>query len=136
MTEITPADSHSTEIQELKRQNDLLQQTMTDVKQDMTSRLVFSELKAEALRAGIVDLDGLKLLDLSKAQMCDDKVVQGVPEMIESLKLRKPWLFQTASSSATKPAPPAQPASQKLATEMTDSEYRAARAHLLKQYRT
>lgn len=134
MTEMTAADSHLSEIEVLRRQNEALQQTMADFKKDMNTRLVFSELKAEAVRAGIVDVDGLKLLDLTNAHLDDNNTVSGASEMIETLKLRKPWLFQTASSSLAMTAPPAQPPSQKLATEMTEAEYRAARTHLLKQY--
>ncbi len=134
MTETaTPQDNHA-EIQALKRQNDDLQRTLAEMKSDMTSRLIMSELKAEAVRAGIIDLDGLRLVDLKKAQLGDDHSVQGASELIETLRAKKPWLFQPASSSVAMPAPPAMPAVQKMATEMTDSEYRAARAQILKLY--
>lgn len=134
MIEKTAVDNHLSEIEELKRQNEVLQQTMADFKKDMNLRLVFSELKAEAVRAGIVDVDGLKLLDLTNAHLDENNAVKGATEMIETLRVRKPWLFQAASSSPAMTAPPAQPPSQKLATEMTEAEYRAARTNLLKQY--
>src|SRR6185312_484916 len=47
------------------------------------------------------------------------------------LKRDKPWLFGGASSSSPATPPPAQPPRQKRAMEMTDAEYRAARADLL-----
>ncbi|MDR3536517.1 MAG: hypothetical protein P4L71_08455 [Acetobacteraceae bacterium] len=134
MTESTVPEPNP-EIQELKRQNDDLQRAIADVKQEMMSRLVVSELKAEALRAGIVDLDGLRLLDMDKLRIGDGDAIQGAVEVIDGLKARKPWLFQTTSSSSSAmPAPPAHPPSQKLATEMTDAEYRVARAHLIKSH--
>ena len=49
------------------------------------------------------------------------------------LRRAKPWLFGRASSSGPASPPPAQPPRQKLATEMTDDEYRVARAALLKR---
>jgi hypothetical protein len=48
------------------------------------------------------------------------------------LRRVKPWLFGGSSSSSPVNAPPAQPPRQKLATEMTDEEYRIARATILK----
>jgi hypothetical protein len=134
MTDAASLDPHLAEIETLKRENHELQQTISHVKEEMTSRLVLSELKAEAVRAGIVDLDGLKLLDLSKTRMAEDGRVSGAVELIETLKLRKPWLFQATSSSTAMPVPLAQPAMSKRATEMTDAEYRAARAQLLGQH--
>jgi hypothetical protein len=131
MTDATSPEPHVAEIETLKRQNNELQRTVSSVREEMISRLIFSELKAEAVRAGIVDLDGLKLLDLSKMRLADDGKVPGATEMIETLKLRKPWLFQATSSSTTIPVPLAQPATPKRATEMTDAEYRVARAQLL-----
>jgi hypothetical protein len=134
MTEPTIPEPYVAEINALKRQNIDLQQSISDIKQDFNSRLIFSELKAEAVRAGIIDLDGLKLLDLTKARMADDGKVPGANEMIESLKQRKPWLFQATSSSTAMSAPTAQPIVQKRATEMTDAEYRAARSLILGQH--
>jgi hypothetical protein len=134
MTETAPPEGHHAEIQALKRQNDELQRSIADLKGDFTSRLIMSELKAEAVRAGIVDLDGLRLIDLKKARLGDDHTVEGAAALIETLKTNKPWLFTPASSSVAMPAPPALPASQKMATEMTDAEYKAARAHILKLY--
>lgn len=131
MTENVTLNSNS-EIQELKRQNNDLQRTIADVKQEMMSRLVASEIRTEAIRAGIVDLDGLRLLDLDKMHIGDDSSIQGAAQIIDRLKARKPWLFQTASSSSAMPAPPAHPPSQKRATEMTEAEYRIARAQVLK----
>lgn len=37
----------------------------------LQQRLVRAELKAEAVRAGMIDLDGLKLLDISAARLTD-----------------------------------------------------------------
>ncbi len=97
------------------------------------TRLVQAELKAEALRAGIVDLDGLKLIDLSHVKLGADGEVEGGAALIAGLKRAKPWLFAAPSSSAAAKAPAALAPRQKMASEMTDDEYRAARAALLKR---
>jgi hypothetical protein len=57
---------------------------------------------------------------------------------MQDLRKSKPWLFAAAappsSSNPTSP-PPATPTKQKMATEMTEAEYRAARAAIVKHRR-
>ncbi len=99
---------------------------MAETEQDARSRLVRAELKVEAVRAGMVDLDGLKLLDLEEVQLNSDGEIENAAHLMAQLRRAKPWLFGGTSSSSPANAPPAQPPRQKLATEMTDKEYRAA----------
>jgi hypothetical protein len=91
-------------------------------------RVIRAELKAEALKAGMVDLDGLKLADLSKVKINDTGEVEGAAELMEELKKSKPFLFSATqhSSSPNNPPNPKPPVAKK-ATEMTDEEYAAAR---------
>jgi hypothetical protein len=94
------------------------------------SRLVAANLRTEAVRAGMIDLDGLKLLDLSSVTLdANDKIVDG-RKIMDSLRREKPWLFGATSSSSVAVAPASQPVRQKTALEMTDEEYAAARAAL------
>jgi hypothetical protein len=45
------------------------------------SRLIAANLRTEAVRAGMIDLDGLKLVDLTGVRLDDnDKVLGGRPE--------------------------------------------------------
>lgn len=100
---------------------------------DFQSRLIVANLRTEAVRAGMVDLDGLKLINLSGAELGpDDKVVEGL-QIMEDLRRNKPWLFGTTSSSSVAAAPASQPVRHKTALEMTDEEYSAARAVLTKR---
>jgi len=90
-------------------------------------------MKAEAVRAGMIDLDGLKLLDLSGIKLNENGEIDDASELMGRFKKAKPWLFGMPSSSSPLSAPLAQPPRQKHATEMTSAEYAAARAALLKQ---
>lgn len=94
-------------------------------------RVIRAELKAEALKAGMVDLDGLKLADLSKIKINDAGEVEGASELMEELKKAKPYLFGTTQNSSTPGTPPnPKPPAAKKATEMTDEEYAAARKQI------
>jgi hypothetical protein len=54
---------------------------------------VSAALKAAALKAGMIDLDGLKLADVSKVTLEDDGTVKGAAELVVALKERWPYLF-------------------------------------------
>jgi hypothetical protein len=91
-------------------------------------RILRSELKAEALKAGMIDLDGLKLADLSKVTLKEDGTVDGAESMLEELKKAKPYLFGSTQNSSTPGTPPnPKPPTAKKATEMTTEEYAIAR---------
>lgn len=96
-------------------------------------RIIRAELKAEALKEGMVDLDFLKLADLSKVKLNPDTgEVEGAAEMMAALKKSKPAWFGDPSTSSTGKPPKKEGDKPKLATEMTDVEYAAARAKLKK----
>lgn len=95
-------------------------------------RIIRAELKAVALKAGLVDLDGLKLADLSKVTLDDKGEVQGADALLEQLKKDKPYLFGAASTSTGKPAPKPGDQQKKSAKDMTPEEYAAAEAEFLK----
>jgi hypothetical protein len=90
-------------------------------------RIIRSELKAVAIKAGIVDLDGLKLLDIDAVKLNDQGEVEGAEALIEGLKTSKPYLFGTPGSSSTSTPPGKDPPAAKKASEMTAEEYAEAR---------
>jgi hypothetical protein len=96
-------------------------------------RVVLAELKVEALRANMIDLDGLQFLDMSQVRLSEDGGVADGAELIGRLKRAKPWLFATPSSSSIAKVPPSAPARQRLAKDMSDAEYRIARANIVKR---
>lgn len=90
-------------------------------------RIIRAELKAEAIKAGMIDLDGLKLADLSKVTLDDKGDVVGAEDMLKALKEAKPYLFGATNSSNPNGAPPPKPNETKKASEMTEEEYAVAR---------
>ena len=95
-------------------------------------RVIRAELKAAAIKAGMVDLDGLKLADLSKVKLNAEGEVEGAEDLMEAMKKSKPYLFASSSSSTGKP-PKKDDEKPKSATEMTDAEWKAARAAAAKR---
>jgi hypothetical protein len=62
---------------------------------DARKRVLQAELKTHAIRSGIVDLDGLRLADTEAMSVDEAGEVQGVEEVIATLRERKPYLFST-----------------------------------------
>lgn len=125
--------SPETIVADLNARTELLERQLAAVQQDAQARLVRAELKAEAVRAGIVDLDGLKLADLSTVALNERGEVEGAGQVVAALKRAKPWLFAGPSSASAAAAPSALAPRAKRVSEMTDAEYRAARAELLRR---
>ena len=95
-------------------------------------------LRAEAVRAGMVDLDGLKLVDTSGLEPDEHGEIGGAPALMAAMKRAKPWLFGLSaaaggSTSSAVVAPPAQAPKQRRAQDMTYDEWQAARAELLRR---
>lgn len=110
-----------------------LERRLVELEASAAARVLRAELKAEALRAGMVDLDGLKLLDPSGVRLNEAGEVEGAQAALREMRRAKPWLFGGASSSSVAPAPGAQPTQARLATEMGHEEWQAARAELLRR---
>jgi len=130
---MSDAPSPEAIVADLRLRAEALEQQLTVVQRDAENRLIRAELKAEAVRAGILDLDGLKLVDTSGVRLNDMGDVEGAPQIIAQLRQAKPWLFGSASSSSIAAPPPSQPPRQKRATDMTEAEWRAARADILRR---
>ena len=68
---------------------------------EVQQRLIRAELKAYAIRAGIVDLDALRLADLSGVKLNDDGEVEGAEALIVAMKEAKPYLFGAVTPPGT-----------------------------------
>lgn len=121
------------EIAQLKARAEALEAQLQQVGEQAEKRIVQSELKSEAVRAGMIDLDGLKLVDLSHVKLNDAGSVDGGQALMAQLRRDKPWLFAGGSSSSSAAVPPSLPAKARLATEMSLDEWRAARSELLRR---
>jgi hypothetical protein len=102
------------------------------LRMEFQSRLIAANLRTEAVRAGMIDLDGLKLIDLSEVCLDDHDKVVGGRQIMTELRRIKPWLFGAASTSSVAIAPASQPVRQKTAMDMTEEEYAAARTAVTK----
>ncbi len=93
------------------------------------ARIVLAEVKAAAARAGIVDPDGVRLLDLSAVRLSENGEVEGAEAAVESARRSRPWLFADARTS--NPAAPPRPRDAREGRDargMTQKEYEAARS--------
>lgn len=117
----------------LKARAESLERQLTEIQHQTEARLIRAELKSEALRAGMIDIDGLKLIDQQSLKLNAEGEVEGAGQLMDALRKSKPWLFGASSSSSASAVPAVQPPRPKLATEMTEAEYRVARAALLRR---
>ena len=107
---------------------------LSRVQAEAEARLIRAELKAEALRAGMVDLDGLKLLDVADLRLTEVGDVADAPAVLARLKRAKPWLFGVAMSSSSGANPPRpEPPRTRHANDLSHEEWVAARAALLRR---
>ncbi len=112
---------------------------LTTLRAQSRERLLRAELRSEAVRAGIVDLDGLRLADTSAITFADDGGIEGATDVISSLKAAKPYLFAngrdngnfgvTTSPIARAPTPAAPELVD--ARHLTREQWQAERARLL-----
>jgi hypothetical protein len=105
---------------------------ITKLRIDFQSRLIAASMRTEAVHAGMIDLDGLKLVDLSEVHLDNNDKVIGGRRIMAELRRNKPWLFGVASTSSAAIAPASQPVRQKTAMDMSDAEYNAARIAVTK----
>ena len=100
---------------------------------EFRTRLLLADLRAEAIKAGMVDLDGLKLFDVSALHLGDDDRVVDGAKIMDAFRSRKPWLFGSGSSPGPAVAPEPRPVRHKTAMDMSDAEYAAARTAVTRQ---
>lgn len=110
-----------------------LEARLADMEQRTTQRLVQSELKTHALRAGLIDLDALKLLDATSLKLDEHGNLPEAARLMTDLRRAKPYLFAAANTSTPQATPPTSQPEVKKATQMTHAEWQTARAELLRR---
>lgn len=121
------------EVEALHIRNQELERRLNELQDSSNARALRAELKAEAIRAGMIDLDGLKLVDDRAVNVDEAGEVQGARAAISQLRRNKPWLFGHQNSSSVVTPPTSAAAGSKSATDMTLEEWRAARAELVRR---
>lgn len=114
-----------------------LERRLQEMEESHRGALLRAGLRAEAQRAGMVDLDGLKLIDTSQVSLDPTGDVVGGAALMANLRRAKPWLFGLSpggSSTSSAAAPPAQAPQPRRATDMTHDEWQAARTELLRRH--
>lgn len=97
-----------------------------------TDRLMRAELKAEAIKAGIADLEFLKLADLSKLKLNDAGEIEGAEAFFVKMKADKPAWFAARDSTSSTAKPPSDDGGKKFdARTATEAEYEAAKRKLI-----
>ena len=95
-------------------------------------------LKVAAKDAGMIDLDGLKLLDISAVKVDDAGVVTIPDTFFADAKKAKSYLFtatgaDTGNTTGTGKTPPVKEGGKPVsAMDMSDDDYKAARAAIVK----
>ena len=125
--------SDNDDVATLRARNEQLEASLKEARASADRQLVHLELKAEALKSGMVDLDGLKLIEHGDVSIDENGQVHGAASVMARMRRAKPWLFTPASSSSAAGVPVNAPGRPKLATEMSLDEWRVARAELLRR---
>lgn len=101
---------------------------LTDADTRANQRVMRAELKAHAVKAGLVDMEALELLDLSSVKFNDKGELEGVDELFEAAKKAKPYLFGSQNTGSTEKKPPPAENTPKDVRKLTAAEYEAEKA--------
>jgi hypothetical protein len=81
----------------------------------------------------MVDLDGLKLADMSTVKLDDNGEVEGADALMEALKKAKPYLFgATTTTTSTEPKPKPGDPEPLDAKKLTPEDYERQKRELLR----
>jgi hypothetical protein len=80
------------------------QKEKDEAEKKFKAKLVELALMTEAIKQGIVDPDGVKLVDASQIKVDKDWNVEGAKEAVEALRAAKPYLFEKKEGAPTPPA--------------------------------
>ncbi len=132
------------EIEEIKKSelenkekeiSELFDKKISEVGEIYKKEIMVAKLEAHAIKAGIVDVDGIKLADLSKISVDENNKLIGGEELIEELKKTKPYLFLKVGASSTyaKETPKPSDAKPFNAMSATPEEYKKHRELMMRK---
>lgn len=95
-------------------------------------RVLRAELKAEAVKHGLADLEFLKLVDLKKIKLDENGEIKDADKFFEKLKTDKPaWFVDKTSTSSTATTPKSSDGDGVDVKTMKPEEYAAYKAKFL-----
>lgn len=105
-------------------------------KKTLESRLIQAELKAQAIAAGIRDLELVKLIDLNEVKLNDSGSIEGLEKAVSDFKARKPDFFGSekkthSSTNANANMGTENKVAQKDARTMSDEEWKKNKAQYM-----
>ncbi len=105
---------------------------LTAAEKKANDRIIAAELRAVAAKHGMVDLDAIKLLDMSSIKLTQEGTVEGAEALFEAAKKAKPYLFNPDSNSSSFAGKPPTPAKgeKKSASDMSAEEWAAEKRRL------
>ncbi|WP_175969631.1 hypothetical protein [Burkholderia sp. BCC0322] len=104
---------------------------LTDADTRANQRVMRAELKAHAVKAGLVDMEALDLLDLSSVKFNDKGELEGVDALFEAAKKAKPYLFGAQNTGSTEKKPPPAENTPKDVRNLSAAEYEAEKAKMV-----
>ncbi len=129
----TRAQEAETKVREAEQRASVAAQALIEAEAKVRAgdeRFLLAELRAAAIRAGMLDLDGLKLADLSSVTLSEVGEVEGTDALLDALKSAKPYLFRNVSTSSTQQPPPKEKPQAKSASEMSSAEWAVKKREL------
>jgi hypothetical protein len=107
------------------------EQKAADREAKAKARSMMADLKVAAKDAGMVDLDGLKLLNTEELKITDEGDVENAAEVLTKLKEAKPYLFGNPAHTSN-PAEPPKPNSteKKKGMELSEAEWKQKQREL------
>lgn len=100
---------------------------VTAAEKAANDRVMRAELKAVAVKHGLVDMEALKLLDLSAVKLLENGDLEGADALFEAAKKAKPYLFGAVTVGSTGPTPTPKPGTPPDVRGMSREEYAAAK---------
>ena len=111
---------------------------VTTLQAESNERLIRSELQLRAVQHGILDLDGLRLLDTRAITIGQDGSVLGAEEALTTFRASKPYLFNQGgavarplTTTARENAPPRAEPEPVDARQLSREQWQVERARLL-----
>lgn len=105
---IEKAEAEKKKLEEEGKFKELAEKSETEKKalEEKTKELFIDQaLQVEAIKQGIVDIDGIRLADRSKVSIDEAHNVTGADEAIKDLMTRKPYLFDEEQKKDVFPVP-------------------------------